>query len=192
MAYLFSIDNQTVYPYPETILIEPFKSIWERDRTRIKNKALEEFAYIEFMASMKKTNPFRQYPEERKHDVIKEAVINTPNWEPDSKVEEAVEKLKELQTNASTTYSYYMAAKKAAEKMQHFFEEVDLNERNFKTGNPVYKPSDVTRALNDTEKTLQTLKSLEKKIQEELLDSTRLRSDKQISRFADPDTMEQI
>lgn len=192
MAYLFRVENKTVFPNEETLLIEPFKSIWERDKTKSKSKAFEEFAYIEFLSSMKKTNPYRQYPEDRKESKIVEDIINTPNWKPDKKIKEAIDKIKEFQTEASTTYSYYMSAKRAAEKMQYFFNTFNINERNEKTGNPVYKPRDITSALNETEKTLQTLKSLEAKIQEELLEETRNKSDKEISRFADPETMNQI
>lgn len=192
MAYLFKVENKSVFPNPETLLIEPFKSIWNRDKTKAKNKAMEEFAYIEFMSSMKKSNPFRQYPEGRKEAKIIEEVINTPKWKPDSKVKKAIKKIVDLQNNGSTTYSYYMSAKKAAEKMQEFFEEFDLNERNLKSGNPLYKPRDVTSALNETAKTLQTLKDLESKVQEELMEMTKTKADKSISRFADPETMKQI
>lgn len=192
MAYLFKVEDGMVYPNEETLLIEPFKDIWERDRTRNKNKAKEEFAYIEFMSSMKKSNPYRNYPEDRKEKIITEAVINTPNWKPDKKVKYGIEVIREFQQNASTTYNYLMSAKKAIESMMDFYNNVDLGERNFKTGNPIYKPKDVTGAINDLERNMINIRSLEKKMQEELIEETRNKSDKEVSWFANPETMEQI
>ena len=53
MAFLFIVTEKTVFPNTETLLISPFKDIWKRDKTKQKHHALEEFAYIEFMSSMK-------------------------------------------------------------------------------------------------------------------------------------------
>lgn len=189
MAFLFEINEKTVFPNAETLLISPFKEIWERDKTKRKDKALEEFAYIEFMTSMRKSNPYRQYPESRKEKVIIEDIITQKDWEPDELIKEAIKKVIKFQKEASTTYSYYMAAKRAAEKMQDFFNDVDITKVNPKTSNPIYKPRDITSALNDTEKVLTNIKALEKKVEEELFEETRNKSDKEISPFADPESL---
>lgn len=189
MSMLFIIEGKAVMPNPETLLISPFKEIWERDKSKNKSKAMEEFAYIEFMSSIKKSNPFRQYPQERKHEIIKEAIITQPKWKPDKLVKEGIKKIEKFQKEASTTYSYYMAAKRAAEKMQDFFNNVDLTAVNPKTLNPIYKPRDITSALNDTEKVLSNLKALEKRVEEELYEKVRSRSNKEISPFADPNSL---
>jgi hypothetical protein len=186
MAFLFIVENKIAVPNPETLLIEPFKSIWERDNSKNKWEAVEDFTYIEFMSSMKKSNPYRQYPENRKHDVVKEQVISRENWIVDDLIKLAIDKIKEFQTEASSTYSYYMAAKKAAENLKDFFSTVDINrDVNPKTGMPIYKPKDITGALNDTEKVLANLKNLEKKVEEELYEQEKIRSDKKISPFAE-------
>lgn len=189
MAFLFEVNNKIVIPNPETLLIEPFKEIWERDKTPNKVHAIEDFTYIEFITSMKKSNPYRQYPEERKHEVLVEEIITRDNWIPDGLIQQGISKVEQFQKEASTTYNYYMAAKTAAEKMQEYFIEVDINERNEKSGNPIYKPRDITSALNDTEKVLANLKSLEKKVEEEIYEETRNRSDKKISPLANPQSL---
>ncbi len=189
MAFLFEVSEKTVFPNPETLLISPFKDIWERDKTKQKIFALEELAYIEFMTSMKKSNPYRQYKIGIKETKIREAVITKKGWEPDDLIREGMEMVVKFHKEASTTYNYYMAAKRAAEKMQNFFMEVDINEVNPKTFNPIYKPRDITSALNDTEKVLSNLKTLEKKVEEELYEETKNRSNKEISFFADPESL---
>ena len=189
MAYLFIVSEKTVFPHAETLLISPFKDIWERDKDKKKVNALEELAYVEFMTSMKKSNQYRQYPESQKEGKVRAAVITREHWEPDELIKQAMHKIIQFQQEASTTYNYYMAAKKAAEKMQNFFLEVDINAVNEKTMNPLYKPRDITAALNDTEKVLSNLKNLEKKVEEELYKETKNRSNKEISFFANPESL---
>ena len=189
MSYLFQVENKIVIPNTETLLISPFKEIWERDKSKNKENAIEDFTYIEFMSSMKKSNPYRQYPEERKHEVISGDVITREDWEVDNLIRDAIKKIDIFQKEASTTYSYYIAAKKATENMKEFFEEVDLNEKNFKSGNPIYKPRDITNALTDTEKVLANIKNLEKKVEEELFEETKSRANKTISPFAHTDSL---
>lgn len=183
MSILFNVEGKAVFPNPETLLLSPFKEIWERDKKKNKEFALEDLAYIEFISSMKATNPYRQYAENKKKEEVTKDIITRKNWKPDELIEKAIRKNIEFQTEASTTYSYYMAAKKVAEKMKDFFETVDINERN-KAGMPVYKPADITRAINDTEKVLTNLKNLEKKVEEELYESVKTRNNKEISPFA--------
>jgi hypothetical protein len=189
MSFLFKIEGKLIFPNEETLLIEPFKTIWKRDKSKNKEFAIEDFAYIEFMTSMKKSNPYKQYPEERKEKVILEEIITRKDWTPDDLIKEGIDKLIKFQKEASTTYNYYIAAKTAAEGMQKFFLEVDVTEVNEKTRNPIYKPRDITSALNDTEKVLSNLKALEKKVEEELYEETKNRSDKQISPFANRNSL---
>ncbi len=75
MAHLFIINDKAVFPNPETLLISPFKDIWDRDRSPGKENAIQEFAYIEFMTSMLKSNPYREYPEAKKDEIIRKDII---------------------------------------------------------------------------------------------------------------------
>ena len=120
MAYLFEIQEKIAFPHPETVLIPPFKEIWERDTRKDKAYALEDFAYIEFMSSMRKSNPYRQYKDNRKHQAIVKDIITREKWKPDELIYKAIAKIDKFQNEASTTYSYYIAAKKAVEKWKPF------------------------------------------------------------------------
>lgn len=184
MSYLFNIKNNVVYPNTETLLISPFKEIWERDKSKNKTTALKEFAYIEFMTSYLRSNPFRQYPDNVKESKIISEIIRDDKWRPDTYVKQALQKIEQFQEEASTTYTYYLSVKNAAENMKDFFNTVDLNKKNIKTGAPLYKPADLTRAFTDTNRVLSNLKELEKKVEEELYEEVKTRSDKKISIFA--------
>lgn len=187
MSLLFKVQNKIVIPNEETLLVPPFKEIWDRDKDKNKGMAIKEFAYIEFMTSMLRSNPYREYSEGKKEDVILRDVINDPEWKPDSLVEAGCRKLIEFQEEGSITYSYWMSNKKAAEKMINFFNNFDIDERNTKTLNPIYKPKDITGAIADATRTLETLNKLKSKVDEEVFESSRNKSGKIISPFAKND-----
>lgn len=189
MAYLFKVENKAVFPNDETLLISPYKEIWERDKSKEKRMAMKEFAYIEFMCSMRKTNPYKGYEESLRTIKIKEDVIQDKKWKPDSLVTKGVSKLKEFQTGASNTYSFFMSVKKAVSNLKDFFDNVDLGERNMKTGNPIYKPAEITRALADADKLLNNFSNLERKVEEELFEESKTKGGKEISPFANPDSI---
>lgn len=183
MAYLFIVENNVAKPNTEVLLLEPFKTIWERDESENKSQAIKEFTFIEFMTSKKKTNPYAGLPDEDRLIVLNKAIMKDEEYQFDSQIEIAMSKIIEMQKEYSPTYSYYEAAKIASEKMKSFFLEFDINERNERNGNPIYKPSDITRALNETDKVLQNLNSMKEKVEQELFDTTKTRGNKQINPF---------
>ncbi len=188
MSYLFEVIDKTVRPSTEVLLLEPFSTIWERDESEKKSQAIKEFSYIEFMTSAKKSNPFRGYKEQEKEGKIKQS-LSLDDWEPDEYIKEAMEKILSFQKEASPTYNYWFSAKIAAEKMQSFFRNFDISAVNLKTFNPLYKPKDITNALKDTEDVLSRLNNLERKVEEELYEETKIKSNKEISFFANPESL---
>lgn len=182
MSFLFEINNKIVYPKPETLLIEPFSNIWNRDKSKNKEVAIQEFTYIEFITSMLKSNPYREYPEEKKEEILKKDIFKNEKWKADELVFQGINKIKLLQTEGSITYSYWMANKNAIEKMIDFFNTFSMSEVN-KMGMPIYKPKDITGAVSDAEKTLTTVNSLKAKVDEEVFQITKNKSDKTISTF---------
>lgn len=183
MAHLFILENNIAKPNTETLLLEPFKTIWERDKTKNKEKAIREFTYIEFMTSALKSNPFREYPEDKKHSVISEHIFKE-DYKPDKLVKDGINFIVKLQEEASTTYIFWLANKRVIEKQIDFLNNLDPNERNFKTGSPLYKPKDIPDAVAQSEKALSTINALKKKVEEELFDTVKTKGQKEISPFA--------
>jgi len=184
MAYLFEIKNSIVNPNAETLLVSPFKEIWNRDRSSKKERAREEFAYIEFMTSHLKSNPYKGYPEKTRGEKIIIDIMKKKDWKPDIKVKEGMDKIVEFQKNASPTLRYYEAVLKGNNTLEKFFNTVDLSTVNEKTGNPLYKPKDITSAINDASRNTTELNDLKKKVEEELFDAVKTKAGKTISHFA--------
>lgn len=189
MSLLFKVENKRVVPHVETLLLYPFNEIWERDNTEDKTEAIEDFTYIEFMGSVKKTNPFSGYHSDIKASKIQEAIITREDWSPDTLIVIGIAVLEKMQREASVTYNYYISAKIAAEKMQNFFETFDINTVNTKTLNPLYKPKDITSALLDTSRVLQNLKELEEKVDNEIYESAKIKGKKEVSPLSRRDSL---
>lgn len=183
MSFLFTVEGTTVIPTTETLLIPPFQEIWGRDLSKDKEIAVKEFAFIEFMTSKKKSNPFAGFTEEERPNKVKKSVFKDMEWEPDSLIEQAMAKMVEFQKEASPTYQYYIDSLVAAEKTRKFLRSIDLSDKNEKTGNLLYKPRDVTSAIVDTEKVIQTLANLKDKVEQELFDSVKTRGNKEINPY---------
>ena len=185
MAFLFEIKNNAVIPKAEALMLPEIKKIWDKDASASKKKALDTFAYIEFISSSLKSNPYSGYPLKKRKEILGKLYFNDPDYTPNEDIREALALIEEFQTNGSLTYSYYSAAKAAAEKMKDFFNTVDLTEKN-KMGLPIYKPKELTSALLDSDKVLENLRNLEEKVQKEMFgkEIERIRADKTISIFA--------
>lgn len=192
MSYLFKIEGNKVYPNDETLLIHPFKDIWERDKSPEKEIAIKELTYIEFMTSQLRTNPYKGYRTERRDEILRKDIIRDDKWEPDATVEEAMKKIEEFQREASPNYKLYLASLKAKENLEDFLLNVDLQSEENKTdkGAMVLKPKDITTALLDVDKVTASLTALFQKIEEEIYEEIKVRAGKKISFFATPESFE--
>lgn len=184
MAYLFKVEGNKVVPNDETLLIEPFKTIWNNDESKGKEEALKDFAYIEFMTSYLASNPFKGYTEEVRHTILAESIYKNVNFVPGDLIKQGIESVKNFQRNASPTYNFYLSALKGKETVEKFLNSVDLTKVNYKTGTPLYKPKEITSALLDVEKVSSSLDGLKKKVEEELYEAVRTKGQKEISPFA--------
>ena len=183
MSHLFVVENNIAKPNTETLLIEPFKTIWERDKTKDKEQAIKEFTFIELMSSKKRSNPYAGYADNIRQEKLKAYLFeNEPEWTPDIEVEKGLVKIAEFQKEASPTYTYYISVLEATEKMKDFFTTFDINEVNEK-GARVFKPNEIVMAISNTDKLLQNLHSMKEKVEQELFEQSKTRGMKQINPF---------
>ena len=70
MAFLFEIKNNAVIPKAEALMLPEIKKIWDKDTSTSKKKALDTFAYIEFISSSLKSNPYSGYPLKKRKEIL--------------------------------------------------------------------------------------------------------------------------
>lgn len=180
---ILEIKNNVVQPTPEILMIKEFAAIWDRDKSKRKNKAIQEMSYVGAMCSRAKSNPFREYDEEIKSEKVIQAVIKEEGWQPDSVIEDAITWYKDWQQKASVSIRYYEANLQALEKTITFLTvELDYTEKT-NAGNPVYKFTDVTRGIKEASNVLKSLNTLRKQVEEELYESAKTKGDKEINHY---------
>ena len=89
----------------------------------------------------------------------------------------------QIQHEAAPSLKFYQASLNAAQKIIDFFNDFDLAETNPRTGNPLYKPADVTRTLKDTSDIIKTQNSLKGKVYQEIFEDARGKGGREINYF---------
>jgi len=64
-----------------------------------------------------------------------------------------------------------------------------MNDVNLRTGAPIFKPKDITSALNDTSRVLENLNTLREKVDNEVFEEVKKKGQKIVSPFADPNSL---
>lgn len=180
---LFTIDGTKVTPLPNTLMIDVFRRLWERDKTKGKDNASREFAYIEFLLSYKKDNPYAGYEESIKESKVRTGVFGAnTEWEPDDLVLEAIAIYIDFRDKASPNLRLYLAALKAADELKNYLENIDMNERT-RQGAMLLKPADVARALKEMSALMTSMETLKQKVQQELFEAGKVRANRTVNPF---------
>ena len=177
---LFEIDNHVVTFSPEALTIAPFKALWTRDKSKNKKRAIEELSFVFFMCDF--NSVYSTFGDGEKVKLITEDVITIKDWTPDSKVQEAIDKFKELQTTPSM--KLLSSAQKALTKLEEYFEEVDLLEEDEK-GKLKHDVTKLTRAIESAGKLNDSIKKLQDAVKKEQADGGALRGGGEIGGFED-------
>ena len=179
---LFQIGKNNILEIsPEAYILEPFKELWIRDKSKDKSIALLELAYIYFMIDYK--SDFMSLTDERdRHcEVIKAIGLNN-NWKPDNKVIEAMKFYEKMEDTISM--KFLRKAQIALDKIGKFYDDVDLTLLN-KSGSPVYNAKQLADTLKTTGEMIESLKSLEDIVKKEKEQAKGLRGSRKKGMYMD-------
>ena len=179
---MFIVKDLKVTIDPELLLIGVYADIWNKDTSPRKETAMKNFGILYFLCSPKKSNPFYGYPEEVRREKIFEALAVKEEEFYEEEVGEALLFYEEYLNEASPSKVYYESVLNAAEKLKSFFNTIDFDLRT-KGGAPLYKPADITRALQDTDKVITTIHSLKQKVDQELFESNKTTKNRKVNPF---------
>lgn len=176
---IFQIEDNIVKPTPEALLIPVFKKLWDRDKSKHKDTALNEFALVYFMCSPKKSNPYWEYEEvERERHIINE--LFDGDYEIGYEVGEALSWYKRKLRQGSVSFRYYEKAKETLEKLIDYFDSVDFDERD-ERGRPIFTAKEVIDAVSKAPDVLKSVEGLKKKVLQELYESTKTKGDRDVN-----------
>lgn len=175
---LFKLTKNQVAPSPGTLMISEFKAIWERDKSSSKELALKELGFVYYISDYKSVY-LSTAPEERE-DVLKEDLMLPDKWKPDAVVKAAINKYTELQE--VPTMRLLNATQDALEQLVLFFRNLKMSDRD-RAGKPLYRPSEITKAMSETAKVAESLDSLREKVKRELDTKGKLRGQGELGYF---------
>lgn len=170
MAGLFDMKDGKFIVNPDRIIIPPFKTIWERDKSKSKETAINELAYIYFVADY--DSPYANFPEAEKTERVAIDFLAKYKITPDTLVNEAVNKYKEFQSTHSMRL--LNSARATADKMSNYFDNIDFDEED-DSGRLKYVAKDVASTLSNIGKIVESLDKLEEKVKKEIKTETKIR-----------------
>jgi len=176
---ILDIKNNVAVIHPAALQIPCFKTLWIRDKSKTKSKALQELSYIYFVADYKSDFSDIIDEKERKEEVSKLF---------DIKEDEDIKKCIDFYKDRQQTISMHLlqAAKSGVNKIKQYIETVDLTELDDK-GKPVHDVSKLNMIIAKLGDTIEGIRKLEEIVSKEIEDNTRVRGGNELAMFENPD-----
>jgi len=180
---LFDIEGTNVVLNPDSLFIPEFKRLWNRDKTKQKDMATAEIAYVVFMHNLSKENPYNAYSDRDKEGKIKNDLFGDQSWKPDKLVKEAENRYKEFQNTHSARLLH--GARTAADRLAEYFENIDFTQLD-NYGRPVYSAKELSSNLKDVSNIVKSLNQLQEQVEKEQLEAKTARGDSEIGTYEMP------
>ena len=177
---LFRYEGYKLHISEEAFVLKPFKELWNRDKTKNKDKALQELAYIYFMCDPRSDYQYI-VDEEDRSKAIKEGEGIEPKWKPDNKVIEAMKFYKQFKPVSALLLE---DTRVAVDKLRQLLRNIDLTEVDDK-GKPIYTLNTVTATIKQIPSLVKDLDEAEKAIAKEIMESDKVRGAQEKSMYED-------
>lgn len=155
---LFEYKNYKVDISEEALMLKPFKDIYKRDRTKNKDIALQELAYIYFMEDDRSDYKYIIDNEERSKAIIEGEGLD--KWKPDKMVKDAQVFYSSFKPISSLLLE---DTRVAVDKLRKLLRDIDLSQIDDK-GRPVYTLNTITSTIKQIPALVKELKEAEKTV----------------------------
>lgn len=169
--HVLEMVNYEIVPTQECFLIKPLRQLFNADRSKNKEKFMQQLSVVYFMADPRSSYNYITDLDDRLA-LIKEQEGLPEDFKIDSKLEEAMECYKKHTLTTSTLL--LEDARTAVDKVRQFLKDVDLTKTDDK-GKPVYTINSVTSALKQLPQLAKDLQETEKTVNKEIEEVGRAR-----------------
>lgn len=163
---------------PTILWVPEFRTLWDRDKSKQKEQAVNEISYIVFLHDFR--SPYLAYPTNEREVRIKKDYFKSADWLPDDAVKAAIAKYKELQT--SPISRLLQSAMDTCDKMTDYFNGVDFKKVDH-NGKPIYTLKEVSSVMKDIGDIVSSLESLKEKVEREHMERGSIRGGSGIGMF---------
>ena len=154
--FIFDREKYEVTISPEVLTIPQFKKIVTRDKTKSKERAEKEIAFIYFFTDLKSDYTYLTDEQARKKEIITDLAL-PDNWDIDSDIEACIKLYRERSTSILETL-YSSACKAAEDVAEHLKDTKNLLEERDRNGKPNYDISKITNSLQKIPSIMKNLK----------------------------------
>lgn len=177
---LFKYEGYKIVISEEAFALTPFKKIWNRDKTKSKDRAIAELGFIYFMIDPRSDYQYI-IDEEARKEAIKEGEGLQSNWEPDSLVLEAMEFYKQFKPISSLLLE---DTRVAVDKLRTLLRDIDLGAVDDK-GKPIYTLNTITSTIKQIPSLVKDLNEAEEAIAKEIVSNNKVRGSQEKSMYED-------
>lgn len=177
---LFKYQGYNLTISEEAIVLKPFKDIWKRDKSKNKEQALQELAYIYFMEDSRSDYQVYVDREERSKQIkIGEGIKES--WKPDKLVTDAQEFYAGFKSEAALLLEDIRIA---ITKLREFIKTIDLSATDDK-GKPIYTLNTYTSTIKQIPELITSLDEAERAIAKETVSQDKVRGSVEKAMFED-------
>lgn len=146
-------DGKVIQVNPKILLIPEFYRIWERDKSKNKQKALKEFAFIYFMADYE--SEYNAYGLDKEVQIA-EDVMEDKSYKADEMILEAMAKYETFQETHSMRY--LKATRRLVDRLIKYYEDISN-----KTDEE-YNPKFAADSMKSIEEIMEKIEKWERKV----------------------------
>lgn len=167
---LFEIKNDQVAFSPTALTLKPFRTLWDRDKSKNKAVANAELAAVYFYTDYK--SDFSTMLEDKeKMDMIKSVIVGMPeSWEPDEAFKEACAFYDKMQETHATLL--LQDAQHAVASVRKFLRNLDMEEEV--GGRPKHDIKKVIDSLGNLSSITESLFNLQEQVKKQIQSKTEL------------------
>lgn len=172
---LMKFEGYTLTIEPEALVIKSIRTLWNRDKTQSKERALAELGYIYFMVDPRSTYSYLTDLADRSEKIVLEEGL-PKNWKPDKIVQEA---MKSYRDSVITTSSLLLEdTRVAVDKLRKYLRDIDLTAEDDKN-KPKYPLNTVTSSIKLVPSLAEDLMKAERIVAQEIVESNKMRGQKE-------------
>lgn len=124
MIRIIDLKDSKIIVAPECLVIEPFKSVWEKDKSKDKTYAFNVIKYTWYYASFK--SPFFQHSNVDKHKLIIDHILKEPKFKMTEELLACINMYDKIHTTPAMRL--FKAVQESIGKMEEFFKTAEYNE----------------------------------------------------------------
>jgi len=124
MIKIIDLKDGKIIVAPECLVIEPFKSVYENDKSKNKVESFKVMQYVWFHSAFK--SPFFQHSSADRHKLITELIIKDKKFVVTEQIKECIVVFEKIFTTPAM--KLFRSVQESIVKMEEFFKNVDYNE----------------------------------------------------------------